>query len=33
VACKQGETAYDWNGGAHGNTPWTSNGGGYECRK
>ena len=32
AVCKQGETAYDWSGGAHGTTVWTG-AGGYECRK
>lgn len=31
IVCKQGETAYEWSGGAHGTTPWQ--GGSYECRK
>lgn len=32
VVCRQGETAYAWDGGAHGNKRWSGDGG-YECRK
>ena len=33
VVCHAGEKPFEWQGGAHGNTPWAGSDGGYECRK